>query len=236
MAIVHVQTTANGTNTGIVSTLAITFGAPVGTGNTVVGQISYADDGATITSIIDDKGNHYTSYDVTQDTGDGTVASQFILGNITGGPTVITLILSNVVQFLVILADEYSGVAASADPRDGHVGNYQATPGTGADALTSTSITTTTNGDLIYGSTCLGSGQNGPLTAGTGYTKRRDTTSDPFVAITASEDQVQGAAGSIAATFTQPNAGGTITFITAIKPLAGAATLPPGTTLNCFIQ
>jgi hypothetical protein len=117
-----------------------------------------------------------------------------------------------------IIVHEISGVNASA-PLDGQKMNVQNSPGGGTNAITSTSITTTANGDYIVGFTFDDSANQADWNAGTGYAKREDLQIVRYM--TASEDRNQSLSGSAAATFTATAAGfgDFITGIMAFRPM-----------------
>lgn len=203
------------------TTVAVTFDNPVATNGLVVGCVTNRlSDSATV-SVSDDKSNTYTV---------GTAVSQndmtvtpFYLENIDNGPTVITVTFSTSTAFRSVIVHEASGVATSS-ALDQATGQAQAAPGTGTDAVSSGSVTTTTNGQYIFGATAVTNSfpASQQFTAGTGYTEREETTADSAGVNMASEDQIQTSAGSIAATFTQASGNGTVTHILTFK--AAAAT------------
>src|SRR2546422_849983 len=90
-----------------------------------------------------------------------------------------------------IAIHEYSGVATTSalDQQNGATGN-SSSPSSG-------SVTPSVNGELIFGWTANSFGVNS-YTAGTGFTQRQSD-----LAFYASEDQVQGTAGAISATWAQ---------------------------------
>lgn len=143
--------------------------------------------GGTTTGITDTPGNTYT---VNQASANNVTAAQRIdahyAKNILGGTCSVTATFSASVVFRHVHASEYSG-AETAAPLDQSLG------GTGNGTPSSGNVTTTTNGQLIYGcegnaSTGAGSGFT-PLAAGANYDNR-------------SEYQIQSVAGAIAAAFT----------------------------------
>ena len=119
-----------------------------------------------------------------------------------------------------VTAHEVSGTNTT-NSNDGNAANTQAAPGTGTDAVTSTSITTTTNGAYIFGAS-MGTNVGSAINAGTGFTLREQA-----AAGFTTEDLVQTSAGSIAATFTNTNAGEyNISMVMALKEAGGAAAAP----------
>src|SRR5882672_6145905 len=106
--------------------VAITFGAPVTSGNTVVCVAAGQYTPTTISSFVDDKGNNYAQSDTSTLVADNIIGWSYYLGNITNGPVTITLTVTAGQGFgLVLGCDEISGVAASTDPRDGHTVQQQ---------------------------------------------------------------------------------------------------------------
>ena len=122
----------------------------------------------------------------------------YYAANISGGACSITVTMSGTAVLLAVRLHEISG-AATASPLDQHAGAVQSSPGTGANAVTTGSVTTTTNGQYIFAA-MVSTGTSTP-SAGTGYTGVGGTGSG------ISEYQVQGSAGSIAGTFTQATEG-----------------------------
>lgn len=188
------------------TTIVLTLLKVVASGDLVAGVVFFLST-QSLVSITDDKGNTYTTVDSITDDG-GTLVS-FYLANITNGPQTITATFNTSTGFSYMGCDEYSNVALTS-PLDAHSIQYQNSPGSGADGLSSNAATTLTNGDLVYGATIATSGNT--VTAGTGFTQRLQTADGE-----ASEDLIQSAAGNIAATFTTttPNA---LTAMMAFKP------------------
>ena len=98
-----------------------------------------------------------------------------------------------------IIAHEISGW----NTLDQHRINPQSAPGTGANAVTSGNVTTTTNGQYIFGATIQDDFGPIAITPGTGFTERESTDADNATVPQDSEDRIQATAGNIAATFTQ---------------------------------
>lgn len=224
----------DGTN----SVITCTFGSAIGSGHTVVGGYAISSGTAppyTVVTFTDDKVDIYNSETQINDASSGEQVA-FSLSNITTGPITLTLtVLGNV--SLTILATEFSGTeTTTSDGRDStaHGGQFQTSPGTGANGTTSGPFTTATNGDLLVGiTTNLNPNTTATVTAGTttnaSYTI--DTTS-PFTAFVnlkmTSELAVQSTAGaSSAGTFTQTVNDGRLTSLIAIK---ASATGPSGGT------
>ncbi len=204
-------------------------------GNTVACFGFWNDTGAsTFTSFTKNSGtatvSAFTQPDSTVVSGNFRVNQGW--ASITGsGTAVFRLTISGAASgAIVVVCQEISGVPTST-PVDGaaHKMQAQAAPGTGTDAISSGSVTTTTNGDYIFGFSADGP-QNSTVSAGTGYTAR-DANGTHYV----TESQVQGSSGTIAATFTGTNGADTyLSGIMAFSPLAAgnpATTVLPKTTV-----
>ena len=204
-------------NTGH-TTIAVTLGSAVSSGDTVCGAVTfYYSSSGSLTSVTDDKSNTYAIID-TQPGNNSTTS--FCAYNITNAPTTITATyVSDDAGYATIIADEYSGVAAS--PLDVHATNTQSSPSTSTNAVTSTNATTSANGDLIYGVTMEAVVSNF-VTAGTGFTQRElQNTGSGATYSASSEDLVQATAGSVASTYTISSSNGTWnTFVIALKAAA----------------
>lgn len=192
--------------------------APVGSGHAVVGVIAFGGSG-TLTSVTDDKSNIYNHSGITIFSSNNCYT--FWLGNITNGPQTITVnVTSNGSTFRGICA-EYSGAVAASDPRDGIASQGQTTPGTGANAITSGTITTSHPNAVIWGGTLALSFQ-AQAAAGTGFTSRADAGVSQGIW---SEDKAFASAGSTAATFTQAGGDGDV-FTAAIGVTAFSGSRP----------
>lgn len=197
------------------TTLAIAYGSNVTAGNLLVCHI-YANHG--ISGVADSRSQTFTSAVNVTDGATYSLAT-FYYANTTGGADTVTVTFAGAITYASLQCSEYSGVATSS-PLDKFASNSQTTPGTGANAVTSGSVTTTTDGQLIVGwSTALTVGA-GTTSAGTGFTGRTNVFGD-----TLCEDQVQTSAGGIAATFTSTSA--TSNFITLITTYKAPAATGP---------
>src|SRR6266478_1297801 len=170
----------------------------------------------TLNSVTDTQGNIFTIVNNPTTGRYGRAAMAYAIARSTGGDTV-SCNLSTASMGKSIIIHEISGVNAST-PLDGQKLNVQNSPGGGANAVTSGSITTTVNGDYVLGFTFNDSSNQADWNAGAGYTKRQDLQVQSYA--TASEDAVQTLSGSVAATFTATAAtfGDFITGIMAFRP------------------
>lgn len=229
MAIAHVQSANGGSNASAPSCSA-TFGSPVGSGNIIVGFAFWSEGSTTndLSSISDDKGNTYTIVDKLNAfavTSNSRAFASFYCANVTNAPTVITANFSPSTGSLAILVDEYSGVATTS-PLDGHTMQAQSGVGTTANAATSGNITTTVNGDLIYGGLACLSGSAGQVAAGTGFTLRVNNVAPNGAQFFDTEDEIQSSAGTTAATFTLNAGDSTLVGVMALTPPVLASIFP----------
>lgn len=197
MAVAYVRS-ANVTEFVDSVTVAVAFGANVAAGNLICGAVSWPSITATLTGVTDTLGNTYTLLDnPTEDTGNVSRAAHFYAKNIAGGANTVTATFSASLTVKKLIIHEVSGCDTTA-PSDKHQANVDLNVGTGADAVTSgAAVTTTTNGQYIFGWTMSDNGNGGPEAAGTNYTIRENVSNRH-----SSEDRVQTTAGSAQVTFT----------------------------------
>lgn len=205
------------------TTINLAYGSNVTAGNLLVCHI-YANHG--ISSVADSRSQTFSSAVNVTDSSTYSIAT-FYYANTTGGADTVTVTFAGTITYASLQCSEYSGVA-TASPLDQTASNIQTDPGTATDAVTSGSVTTTTNGQLIVGfSTALVVGA-GTLSAGTNYTGRTNVFGDTLYA-----DRVQTSAGSIAATFTTNHATSDyITLISTFKEAVAASSARRGTLLG----
>ena len=201
------------------STLAVQYQSQNCTaGSTLVCAVTF---GASVTPTCSDNVNGSwqagpTHYDSGYAQG---LATFYFPNNASATKLTVTVNFGSSTAYVGMIISEYGGVNTSQPDVAGAI-NEQAAPATTADAITSGTITTSTNGDLIYG-VCNKVGGNDPKTVhGTGFNSRGSIYIDMFT-----EDKIQTTAGSgTAATFTDSQAGGAtyITAIMAFKPKTSA--------------
>jgi hypothetical protein len=220
MAIAHIEgndAQAFGPQPSLAVTTAGAGTLPSGTA--VVGVVVADDIGSgTFASILDDKLNSYPI--IATVTNNSRRASIFALGNITNGPKTITVTYASNDGNVQIAFDAYSGCLANSNPVDNSGASFALqvvpTPGTGADGVTSGSVTTVTNGCLIWGAGVHMAAQSAVLSAGTGETSRQ---SGNLGLLT--EDKAQVTAGTIASTFTSSANDASAAGLVALAPAGG---------------
>jgi hypothetical protein len=184
-----------GANTGL--SYSITLPNPVGNNNCLIvafGSLLVSGDTVTIT---DDKGNLYTTVDVSPVNPDNMVVRTAFLLHITNAPQIITVtyhIISGASnRYCVMFVDEFS---PSFNDIDAHIINLQTNPAASPNTITSGNLFTAQNGDFIYGVT-FGPEQTSTIQPGTGF-----NTLQYLTQIASNEYLNQSNAGVIAATFT----------------------------------
>lgn len=203
------DTTRGCTSRGFSGTTRACTTNSVAAGSTLVVYVGWTSATVTVTVADDKNGSHTCVQNPTTATGIGRGAMCYFIGTASGN-TITTATFSSDPGAQRILVNEYSGVVA---PIDKSAGQGQIDPGTGTDAVSSTSITTAINGCFIVGGTTDFAGGN-PAT-GTGFTSVRFNTDARM------EHLSQGSAGAQAATFTSP--AGTDDFATVVLAICPAA-------------
>lgn len=190
------------------TTIALAYPSNVASGNNLKAAIAWqANSGQTISGCSDSLSQTWTqvgsTVTVTSIGGDWRLAV-FRFYNTTGGANTLTCTFSAASFYRALAVGEYSGLATS-NALDQTTGNPQVDPGTATDAVTSTSVTTTANNELIYGAALSVCGTSATVASGTGYTSRAFTFSGTFLCLRV-EDKNLASAGSVAATFTAGDA------------------------------
>jgi hypothetical protein len=142
-------------------------------------------------------GNEYVLIESDETSGEN-ISRLYYAYNVRGGTPFMVTKAVDVGGSSAMIIHEVSGVFGLG----AHAKNYQVSPGTGTDAVTSTAVIPASNGHYIFGVTWKASGSGVPtITAGTGYTARETATVSTSWR-GKSEDLVQSSAASIASTFT----------------------------------
>lgn len=209
-------------NGGGSTTIACTMTNPMGAGNTLAVAVAWDTTTETLSSCSDGTNTYVLVANTLATDATNTNRFQGAYALNGGGATLtITCTISAAVSGRGIVVHEISGTLTSG-ALDVSIGQNQQNPGTGTDAITSTAVTTTENGDYIFGASNDAVAGCATLSAGTNYTIRTATNCAPLPV--SSENQIQSAAGSIAATFTGGSATDDwSTLIMAFKPAAGVA-------------
>jgi hypothetical protein len=201
---------ADNATAAAVATLTVTFSSNVTAGNSIICMSGWSGS-ATFTSLQDGTAANFTAIDSKNPS--GTTITSWLpstSGGASASSITITISAQSSGSDLTIMCQEWHG----ATTLDVHAIASQSFPGTGANAFTSGSVTTTgTSGDGCAGFEMDNGGTTDNFTAGTlvAWVLR----ANPGRVFMASESFSQSASGSIAATFTSAN-GGAIVSQTAI--------------------
>lgn len=234
MPVAFVQSKSISSTGATSTTIAVTMTSAVTVGNLLAVFVAYGDTG--FISCADNLGNTYTPVDNSGAAFSGDIARTFYAKITSGGTCTVTVTLSPAVGYRQLVVHEVSGVDTTT-PNDKHIINKQTAPGTGANAVTSTAQTTTTNGQYIFGAARICNvGTSKSLAQGTGFTSRENIVGGSDASPLRSEDQIQTTAGSIAATFTGTGIAGDNALVALMTFIAagGAAATPkkPGAVLQ----
>jgi hypothetical protein len=183
---------ANITNDSSASSIARAFTTSNTAGNLIIAAVSWGNSGGVTCS--DSKGNAYAVATTQTDSVYNQSLAICYAANVKGGANTVTATFSGAPVYRRLLIQEYQGIAL-VDPVD-VVAKNVANGTTATNGITSTSAVTTSSGDLIFGAV-IDAFDLTSITAGTGFTQRQSNNIDM-----ATEDLVQVASGSIAATQT----------------------------------
>lgn len=183
------------TNNGSTASLTVVINiSAVPSGYTLCAGGAFPSPGATSYSCADSALNSWTAGPALISVGPWDIAT-FVCKSVSGNPTSVTITQTGGAtdMFAIGVVECFSGIL-SATIIDGNSSNYQATPGTGTDAITSGNFTCTYSG-LRWG---CGFTQNSTV-PGTNYTAGN--------AFLKSEYNLAGVSGTNAVTWTQASAG-----------------------------
>jgi len=190
-AVAFVQSVNNGSST---DPLTSASAGAVTAGNAIVGCVWLGTVARDIIGVTGAAGaDTFTVLNNPTDT-TGARGAMFYMLNVTGAnPYTVSIDLSFTAG-AVIIWHEVSGVA-TAGALDKNAMNPQQAPGTGADAVVSTPVTTTADGEYIFGCAADPIGSASTWTQTSGWTARVNAISSSRRY--ASGDQIQSSAGSI---------------------------------------
>lgn len=168
--------------------------------------------------------NSYTIVQTVQDLSNAVTDGDCYAKNVSAGTFTVTMTISVTKVFRRMAAIELSG-RDLVSPLDCFAGQNQQLPGSGTDAVTSGTCTTTVDGADIVSSVMPTDSTDITMVAGTGFTLRENPTPNSFRA----ESRTQTIAGSVAGTWSnaEPTTDAT-TLMMAFSPDVG---LPIGSRL-----
>lgn len=174
------------------STCTVTLASPVASGNSILVVFGCAIWGNAVT-VTDDKGNTYTAGPIAGDNVSDYTWCAFYCLNVTNAPKTITATIDGrSAYYNSIFATEFSNLASF----DVSAFNANQTGVDTTNGITSTTATTTANGDLVWGA-CVNLWGNSTLTKNSAFTQDQVSGQDFNI-----EYFLQETAGSIAATWT----------------------------------
>ena len=200
------------------SSIAVTLPS-AGAGNAYVFGLFWAQaPPVTLSSVADDKGNTVALVGAALSEGNNGAQTGYAK-NLAAGSTVITATFSGAIAEAKIWVHEVSGANTTAPLGQNNSAVDSFRNATCTDCVASPSVTTATNGEYVAGF-CMSS-SSPALDAGTGFTDPNPTNDSRGT----SEYQVQGAAGSIAATFSRTDVTGAtaMVFVVTLIAAGGAA-------------
>lgn len=206
--------------TASATTTAATFTSNVTAGNLIAVMASWDGGIGVLSGITDSLGNTYTAVNNVSDGGNPNHYATWYAKNITGGACTVTVTYTSSRPITLLEVVEISGVDTTA-PLDKSAIQLQATPGTGANAVTSGSVTTTTDGQFIFGCSIATGSFTQTYSVGTGFTSIDNVGTSVSDRALICEYQIQTSAGAIAATATQTNNQNVVTAIMTFKAVAG---------------
>jgi hypothetical protein len=185
-----------------VASLALAFSSS----NTASNALFYAGANIDVNSantigMSDSNSNTLTALDSATNAASNSVLADWIVTTCNAGANTVTTLCNQGSTTLGIYIAEISGVQNVA--ADKHAGQGQTAPGSGTDAVTTGSVTTTAT-DFALAVTCQGLNVGHAPTVGTGYTQDTNI-SWPVYSSTngaSAEWKASVAAGSVAGTFT----------------------------------
>ena len=189
-------------------------------GNTIVFYVAWLSNVGTLDTVTTNCGGTVVVKDNPTTLGVVQRGAHGYVYNVSTGACTLTYDFSASAAFHAGQA-EVSGVPTT-DPIDGtSVCSPQTNPGTGTDAVTSTTTTPAANGAFIWGGTADMS-NGGTINVGTNFTSV--SFGDTLQGSLRTEYLIQGAAAAIAATFTNTSAGqDNISCVLALKEAGGGA-------------
>lgn len=222
MPAAHVQHTSARTFGPGTSLSTAAFGSAVTTGNAIAVAVKWSSLTVTLNSVTDSQGNSYTLVQNPTTGGIARFAMAYAL-NVTGGASFVATanFSADPGAWCDIIAHEMSGIPTSG-AFDGSGARAEADPGTGADAIDTASITTTADGDYIFGAVSGDTENASTISAGSAGTLRVSSANDY-----GSESQIQSSAGSIAVAFTQTGGGAFADYLVGIMAFKAGEPPPP---------
>ncbi len=208
------------------TTIAQSFSSNAQGGDTIIVAVSWNSAATTTMTCSDNNGNIYATAITTNDATGVRAQAICYASAVQAGPTTVTATFGASSTFRRIAIHEYRGILGTS-PLDGTKGAAAANT-IASDNVSSTSMTTTTAGDLIFGAvTESGTATAVTITAGTNFTQRTLTNAE-----LATQDRTQTAAGAISSTQTFNKVSRYVAQEVAFKPSGTPASWAPPNILS----
>ena len=220
MAAAFLQSKSTSTDSSLNTATAIILTNNIVVGNKVVGYCFWNNSSDDLTQVKDNLGNANAT--IVDTVSNGDIQKSFWFDVSVGGACTITLTTSTAHGFRGMVAHEVSGLNAGAP--DQHKLIDLAAPGTGTDAITtSPNVTTTADGEYIFGAVHVNNVLVMTVTQGTNFTDRESIDGTAAVSPLESEDLIQSTQGGISVTFTENSSQQCAPCIMTFKASAGTA-------------
>lgn len=214
---------------GAGTSLSVTFDSNTASGDIICFAVAWSSAAVTLDSVTVDRASGGATLLNNPTAGHYARFAHGYAVTDSSGSCQVTFNFSGSVTAFVIM---HSVAGGHAVPGDGAAAQQQSVEGTGTDAYDSGNITTTTNGDYIWG-WAIDVNLNDDLTTGTGFTTLNGTQTSSHRGDT--EYKEQATAGSIAATFTSGNHFRNVDVgVIALKPAGGGGAAFPTELLRGF--
>jgi hypothetical protein len=164
-------------------------------------------------------GTYGAALDDVNDATNAQRAAHFSFANSASGSITVTATLGTTHLAKGIWVVEIGG-AKGISPLDGHAGQHQTSPGTGANAVSTGTISNTIQPAMLVAFGLVEDLTNGAPTAGTGFTSTKTAFAFGGVALCRSENKTLSTTGAQAGTFTTVSTNDTLVF-GAIFDIAG---------------
>jgi hypothetical protein len=217
----YVQSAGNGIVSLQDHTIAQAFTTNVTAGDAILAAVTFdVSNGSRTFTCSDNRGNSYVTLDLRVNNSETQAMGVCYALNAKAGSTTVTATFkpSNTTAGARSIAiAEYSGVATASAIDGNLVSGDSPSSGTSSNGATSGSVTTSQDGDLIFGAvTDTESGST--ISAGTGFTARSESANEVII-----QDKVQTTAGSVASTATFGSNHHYISALVALKSADAAA-------------
>jgi chitodextrinase len=224
----YVQGASAGSN-GASASIAQSFPSNTAAGDLIVVVVSWDTGSSSVVTIADSEGNAYSQAAQAVDATHTQALAIYYASNIAAGTDRVTASFGASSGSLRLAIHEYAGIAAMSafDATAMHVDNT----GTAApNGVTSNAAVSLSDGELVFGAVMA---DHGPvaIAAGSGFSVRESASTSDL----STEDRIQAAAGSIAATFTFAAAESYLAEVVTFKsagPAPPPDTVAPTTPLN----